>query len=581
MSNYLVEFLVIHSALMLGYWFFLRKERQYATMRFYLIGSALLALIIPLLKLPKLFFGSPEPIATLPMEASPLDAITITPTPDGSIWNYDLLLGTYIVICGFFLLKFFSSVFYLISLERKSNYEKFNDLYIRKVRNIEGSFTFFHWIFLSDKIDINQPDYAVILKHEKAHASLGHTYDIVFFELFKVCFWWLPTAWFITKEIKKIHEYQADAYALKSYSVDQYSSILISSTLNLNGLSLASSFHDGLILKRLTAMKQNAKNVSPWKLGALAALCASLFIVFACSEEVDQEIKEMGSQSNLITFDQLPSSMQTGLAEIKDELSFMKVDVPEGNNMSNVEELQALDPELIHVVNVDKTNRVIYVALKKDGANFDYLSDKSKMEGDVFTVVEEQPEFEGGMGAFYRYIGTEMTYPLEARQKGIEGRVYVQFVVERDGSLTDVQAIKGIGAGCDSEAVRVVQNAPSFKPGKQRGKAVRVRMIMPIAFKLNEGKLNDDNSTQGIIIVEEAESKNGKLKVDANYTNGEWSGTVYSPEGDILPGVNIVVAGTSTGTVSDLDGTFKVKADESRELQISFVGYESVRLAGK
>lgn len=581
MSNYLVEFLVIHSALMLGYWFFLRKERQYATMRFYLIGSALLALTIPLLKLPKLFFGSPEPIATLPMEASPLDVITITPTPDGSIWNYDLLLGTYIVICGFFLLKFFSSVFYLISLERKSNYEKFNDLYIRKVRNIEGSFTFFHWIFLSDKIDINQPDYAVILKHEKAHASLGHTYDIVFFELFKVCFWWLPTAWFITKEIKKIHEYQADAYALKSYSVDQYSSILISSTLNLNGLSLASSFHDGLILKRLTAMKQNAKNVSPWKLGALAALCASLFIVFACSEEVDQEIKEMGSQSNLITFDQLPSSMQTGLAEIKDELSFMKVDVPEGDNMSNVEELQALDPELIHVVNVDKTNRVIYVALKKDGANFDYLSDKSKMEGDVFTVVEEQPEFEGGMGAFYRYIGTEMTYPLEARQKGIEGRVYVQFVVERDGSLTDVQAIKGIGAGCDSEAVRVVQNAPSFKPGKQRGKAVRVRMIMPIAFKLNEGKLNDDNSTQGIIIVEEAESKNGKLKVDANYTNGEWSGTVYSPEGDILPGVNIVVAGTSTGTVSDLDGTFKVKADESRELQISFVGYESVRLAGK
>ncbi|MEX2232499.1 MAG: TonB family protein [Cyclobacteriaceae bacterium] len=503
MSNYLIELSAIHIALILGYWFFLRKERQYAKMRFYLITSTLLALTIPLLKLPKLLFNGTEPIDVIPMEAIPLDAMTITPTVDTSIWSYELLIWIYLTISVFFLLKFLNGVLYLIWLERKSTYEKFSDLYIRRVGNIKGSFTFFNWIFLSDEIDKNRQDYDVILKHEKAHASLGHTYDLMFFELFKVCFWWLPTAWFINREIREIHEYQADACALKSYNVDQYSSILISSILKSNGLSLASSFHDSLILKRLTAMKQQAKNVSPWKLGALSALCALLFTVFACSEE------------------------------------------------------------------------------KKDEANVDNLSDKSKIEGKIFTIVEQQPEFEGGMDGFRKYIMNEIRYPLQARQMGVEGQVDVQFVVGKDGSLSDVTAIKGIGAGCDSEAVRVLQNAPAFKPGTQNGKPVFVRMVVPVVFKLNKGKTNPDNSTQGIIVIEAVEPKNEKFKVDANYANGEWSGTVYDEEGQGLPGANIVVAGTTTGTVSGLDGTFKVKADESKDLFISFIGYETARLKGK
>jgi TonB family protein len=581
MSNYLIELSVIHIALILGYWFFLRKERQYAKMRFYLIASTLLALAIPLLKLPKLLFNSKEPIDAVPMEATALDAMTIAPAADMSTWSYDLLIWIYIAISMVFLFKFLSGVFYLICLERKSSHEKFNDLYIRKVGNIKGSFTFFNWIFLSDEIGKNRQDYEVILKHEKAHASLGHTYDVVFFELFKVCFWWLPTVWFIIKEIKKIHEYQADACALKSYNVDQYSSILISSTLKTNGLSLASSFHDGLILKRLTAMKQQAKNVSPWKLGALSALCALLFTVFACSEEVDREIKEIGNKSNTITFDQLPVSMQKDLAEIKDELSFMKVDVSEDDKISDLVELRDLDPELVHSMNVDKINKAIYIAFKKDGANFGYLSEKTKTEGDLFTVVERQPEFEGGIKGFHRYVANEIKYPLQARQAGVEGRVDVQFVVEKDGSLSDVKAIKGIGAGCDSEAVRVLQNAPPFKPGSQNGKPVRVRMVVPITFKLNEGKTNPDNSTQGIIIIEEVQAKNEKLKVDADYANGEWSGTVRDEQGNGLPGASIVVAGTTTGTISGLDGTFKVKTNESKDLYISFVGFETVRLKRK
>ncbi|MGB3589776.1 MAG: energy transducer TonB [Tunicatimonas sp.] len=103
---------------------------------------------------------------------------------------------------------------------------------------------------------------------------------------------------------------------------------------------------------------------------------------------------------------------------------------------------------------------------------------------EIFMVVEDQPEPKGGLAAFYDYVGKNMKYPSQARRMGIEGKVFVQFVVNTDGSLTDVQAIKGIGAGCDAEAIRVVKSHPKWQPGKQRGKPVRVRMVIPITFKL-------------------------------------------------------------------------------------------------
>jgi protein TonB len=104
---------------------------------------------------------------------------------------------------------------------------------------------------------------------------------------------------------------------------------------------------------------------------------------------------------------------------------------------------------------------------------------------EIFSIVEDQPTPQGGIEAFYKYVGKNINYPAQARRMGVEGKVYVQFVVDKDGSLNEVQAIKGIGAGCDEEAVRVVKAAPKWKPGKQRGRAVKVRMVIPITFKLS------------------------------------------------------------------------------------------------
>lgn len=202
-------------------------------------------------------------------------------------------------------------------------------------------------------------------------------------------------------------------------------------------------------------------------------------------------------------------------------------------------------------------------------------------EGELFMVVEELPSIDGAIDAFYDYIRNDIRYPLEARQNGVEGQVEIKFIIERDGTISGAEVVNGIGAGCDEEALRVIQNAPLFKPGNQRGKSVRVQMTIPIQFKLDEEKTNEDGSPQGMIIVEKAEITGGMLNVEASYADGEWSGIVYSPEGDVLPGANIIVAGTTSGTVADLDGSFKIKTEKSNEVVVSFVGYKTVKLEEK
>lgn len=103
---------------------------------------------------------------------------------------------------------------------------------------------------------------------------------------------------------------------------------------------------------------------------------------------------------------------------------------------------------------------------------------------EIFVVVEKQPEFPGGPSVMMKYLGDNIRYPVIAQENGIQGRVTCNFVVERDGSITDVQVVRGIDPSLDKEAVRVIQSMPKWKPGEQRGKPVRVRFTLPVVFRL-------------------------------------------------------------------------------------------------
>lgn len=100
-------------------------------------------------------------------------------------------------------------------------------------------------------------------------------------------------------------------------------------------------------------------------------------------------------------------------------------------------------------------------------------------------IVEHMPTFPGGVDAFYQYLSKNMRYPYKAKNRNISGKVFVQFVIDTDGTVTDVKTVKGVGFGCDEAAEEVVRNSPKWSAGKQRGRPVRVRMIIPITFKLN------------------------------------------------------------------------------------------------
>ena len=102
----------------------------------------------------------------------------------------------------------------------------------------------------------------------------------------------------------------------------------------------------------------------------------------------------------------------------------------------------------------------------------------------IFQVVEDQPEFPGGMEALMKHLSKEIKYPKEAQDKGTQGRVIVQFVVRKDGSITDAKVMKPVDPLLDAEALRVVSEMPNWTPGKQRGEAVNVRFTLPVMFRL-------------------------------------------------------------------------------------------------
>jgi protein TonB len=152
---------------------------------------------------------------------------------------------------------------------------------------------------------------------------------------------------------------------------------------------------------------------------------------------------------------------------------------------------QVQQPQIVEVPDEEKIEEEIQVNFNIETTQETKVeqvviqAEEPKEEVDqIFTIVEESAAPKGGMPAFYKYVGDKMKYPAQARRMGIEGRVFVEFVINKDGSITDVRAVKGIGAGCDEEAVRVVQSAPAWTPGKQRGKPVKQRMVLPITFKL-------------------------------------------------------------------------------------------------
>jgi protein TonB len=159
-------------------------------------------------------------------------------------------------------------------------------------------------------------------------------------------------------------------------------------------------------------------------------------------------------------------------------------EVPEETPPPTVEELKEAVAAKETVVGDPNADEVIIAPEAIAAPSKGTVVEAAPVEEPIFTVVEQQPEFPGGISEMYKYLGKNIKYPSAASRANVSGKVFMTFVVNTDGSIQDVQVLKGLGFGCDEEATRVVKSMPKWKPGRQSGRPVRVKYNLPINFQL-------------------------------------------------------------------------------------------------
>ena len=312
----------------------------------------------------------------------------------------------------------------------------------------DGPFSFFHWIFIHPSSHTEE-EFNEILIHERTHARQWHSIDVIISELVCIFCWCNPFAWLMKREIRTNLEYMADARVLENgYDSKTYQYHLL-----------------GLSHQKAAATIYNSFNVLPLKK------------THQNDEQKENKRNRKDQISDVPSFSGLTYDCQqyrsSGTYHKEDAAEVIEaVDAKTGQA---VPEVQA--PQVAPLPEQD-TKTVTYKGK---------VVDKDTLDNPIFEVVEHMPEFpDGGMSALMEYLSKNIKYPEAAMKKGTQGRATVQFVVEKDGSITNVKILRGIDPELNKEAVRVISAMPKWKPGTQKGEAVRVKYTVPVMFRLTE-----------------------------------------------------------------------------------------------
>nr|WP_279110420.1 M56 family metallopeptidase [Bacteroides intestinalis] len=341
----------------------------------------------------------------------------------------------------------------LLKSGRKENLSKYIDggekvTLIVHDRDI-APFSWMKCIVISEKdLDENGRE---ILIHELAHIQNRHSWDLLVADICIFFQWFNPASWLLKQELQNIHEYEADETVIeKGVDAKQYQLLLIKKAVGTRLYSMANSFNHSKLKKRITMMLKEKSN--PWaKLKYLYILPVAAIAVTAFA--------------------------RPEISETAEEISAVKV-----NDLTAIVEAKAIKSteESVQISTVSQdTVKVNYVPTEVS----------RKLQGTaVFEVVEEMPEFPGGVDAMMEYLQKELRYPESAKEKGIQGRVTVQFIIDKEGNVTNSKVTRSVDKDMDAEAIRLVKAMPKWKPGMQKGKAVAVKYTVPVVFRLEGGK---------------------------------------------------------------------------------------------
>ena len=323
-----------------------------------------------------------------------------------------------------------------------------NDFLLHLLPKADGPFSFFHWIFIHPSSHTEE-EFNEILTHEQTHARQWHSIDVIISELVCIFCWCNPFAWLMKREIRTNLEYMADARVLENgYDSKTYQYHLLGLSHQKAAATIYNSFNVLPLKKRIKMMnKKRTKGIGRTKYLMFLPLAALLMIV-----------------SNI-----------EAVARTTKKIAAEVIEAVDAKTGQAVPEVQA--PQVAPLPEQD-TKTVTYKGK---------VVDKDTLDNPIFEVVEHMPEFpDGGMSALMEYLSKNIKYPEAAMKKGTQGRATVQFVVEKDGSITNVKILRGIDPELNKEAVRVISAMPKWKPGTQKGEAVRVKYTVPVMFRLTE-----------------------------------------------------------------------------------------------
>ena len=337
-----------------------------------------------------------------------------------------IVLAVYVVgaavVLGFYV-RSYGAMFRLL---RRSPGERRDGFTLHLVDRAIPSFSWMRHIV------INRDDYErypAILTHERAHVRRGHSVDLLLSSLLTVFQWFNPLVWLCRSELKQVHEYEADDFVLnQGIDATQYQLLLVKKAVGEKRFLLANGFNHAQLKNRITMMQIPAK--AAWK------KCSLLLL-----------IPLLGGTMLL-------------LAEC-----------------SSKDSAKPADPSAVEQATPDAEPQPAEPATKADSAE--------ESEPVEFSLLETKPRFQGqDAGAFSSWVNERLHYPQEAIEKKIQGRVTLQFVIEEDGSITNVKVLKGPDPILSDEAVEVISQSPKWDPGCINGEPVRVTYNFPVVFQL-------------------------------------------------------------------------------------------------
>ena len=528
----MVYFLKINVAIALFYAFyrlFFYKDTFFAWRRTALLCFFAVSAAVPLLNIQTWVTQQEPMVAIADLYASVvLPEFTLNAQTETD-WKQLVAGGISIVYwAGVILLaaRFLMQLAGIVRLARHCPTQKIDDTTVHLLPHAEGPFSFFHWIFVYPDAHTDE-ELNEILTHERTHARQWHSIDVLTGELACIVCWFNPFAWLMKREIRTNLEYMADEKVLETgHDSRTYQYHLLGLSHHKAAATIYNSFNVLPLKKRITMMnKRRTREIGRTKYLMFLPLAALLMIVSnieAVARATQKIANEMLESTEATTVQPQPENTSTQPQQGKTEKVTYKGKIVDeaGNALGNVQiitdrKFQSTTVSTVNTkgefrVETSSSAGVVFKYTTSDGKELGCgysATELSKMDPNnmvivlkpiiysprstddngntIYEVVEQMPEFpDGGQSGLMDYLKKNIQYPEAAKKAGVQGRVILQFVVDKDGSIDNVSVLRGVNPDLDKEAIRVVSNMPNWKPGMQKGKPVRVKYTVPIAFSL-------------------------------------------------------------------------------------------------